>query len=68
MPPTERRRFKHEATLAERLAADTKDLQERAEALPPGLEWDELLKRARQNEAAVHMTEWLAPPRLQPST
>lgn len=68
MPPTKRRRFKNEATLAERLAADTKNLQERAEALPPGPERDELLKRARQNEAAVHMTEWLTSSGLQPPT
>lgn len=68
MQPPERHRFKQETTLAERLAADTKILQEKVGALPPGLERDELLKRARQNEAAVHMTAWPAPPGLQQPT
>lgn len=66
MPPTERNRSKQETTLTERLAAEAKSLRERAEALPPGLERDELLKKARQDETAAHMTDWLTSPGLQP--
>jgi hypothetical protein len=60
-----RRRFKHELTLEQRLAEDTKISREKARLLPPGKERESLLRRARQNEVAAHMTEWLSSPGLQ---
>ena len=61
-----RRRVKHEISFEERLAAEAKRLREQAEALPPGIERDELMRKARQAETASHMDEWLRSPGLQP--
>jgi hypothetical protein len=44
----------------DRLAAWTKDIQERAAALPPGPERDALLARVRQAETASQMEQWFA--------
>jgi hypothetical protein len=54
-----RRRVKQSDTLEQRLAEDTKLIREKARHLPPGKEREELLRRARQNDVAIHMTEWL---------
>ena len=54
-----RRRVKQIYPLEERLAEEAKELRERAKALPPGPEREVLLRRARHDEAAAHMTEWL---------
>lgn len=62
----ERRRFKHTASLEERLGEDTEQLREQAKALPPGAALDHVLRRIRQNETAAHMTEWLSWPGLKP--
>jgi hypothetical protein len=61
-----RRRFKQTTTLETRLALEAKRLREEAARLPPGVERDRLLKRARQDETASHMVEWLRSPGLQP--
>ncbi|WP_347339178.1 hypothetical protein [Bradyrhizobium paxllaeri] len=61
-----RRRFKHTTTLEERLAKEAKQLREEAGLLPPGPVRDGLLRRARQDETASHMTEWLNSRGLQP--
>lgn len=61
-----RRRFKQTTTLEARLALEAKQLREEAARLPPGVERDRLLKRARQDETASHMAEWLRSPGLQP--
>jgi hypothetical protein len=61
-----RRRVKHEISFEERLAAEAKRLREQAEALPPGIERDELIRKARQAETASRMNEWLQSPGLQP--
>ena len=61
-----RRRFKQPKTLADRLADEARRLREEAKSLPPGVERDRLLRKARQDEVALHVTEWLKSPGLQP--
>jgi hypothetical protein len=41
-------------------------LREEAKSLPPGVERDRLLRKARQDEVALHVTEWLKSPGLRP--
>lgn len=66
MEPNERCLPEQETTLTERLAAEAKSLRQRAEALPHGSTRDELLEKARQDEAAAEMTASLTSPGLQP--
>ena len=61
-------RFKQTQTLEERLAADSKWARERAHKLPPCAERDALIKRARRNDVAAHMSEWLRSPGLRTPT
>ena len=63
-----RRRFKHSQSLEERLAAEAKELAEFAATLPPGPTRDAVLRKARQHETALHMTDWLKSPGLNPPT
>ena len=60
-----RRRFKQTTSLEERLAEEAIRLRAKAKSLPPGPERDGLLRKARQDEAASHMSEWLSSPGLQ---
>ena len=59
-----RRRFTQTSTLEQRLAEDTAQLRAQADTLQPGLARDNVLRRIRQNETAIHITEWLASPGL----
>ena len=61
----QRRRFNQSLSLEERLAEEAKLLREEAELLPPGAVRDETIRRARQAEVGVHMSEWLRSPGLQ---
>ena len=61
-----RRRFKHQITLQDRIAMWAKEVREQAAELPPGPERDELLKKVRQAEMAMHLEEWANSPELQP--
>ena len=61
-----RYRMKHTATFEERLAEQARDLRELAKAMPPGVEREALIRRARQAETAVHINEWLTSPGLSP--
>jgi hypothetical protein len=61
-----RRRFKQTVPLEERLRVQAKADLERAEALPPCREREELLQKARRAETASHITEWLNSPGLLP--
>ena len=63
-----RRRFKQSQSLEERLAAEAKELREVAATLPPGPTRDAVLRKARQDETALHMTEWLRSTGLKPPT
>jgi hypothetical protein len=62
----ERRRIKHTFSFEKRLAEEAKRLREQAETFPPGIERDELIRKARQTEIASRMNEWLTSPGLQP--
>jgi hypothetical protein len=61
-----RRRFEQKQSLEERLAAYAESAREVAALLPPGAEKDELLRKARQADTAVHLNEWANSPGLQP--
>jgi hypothetical protein len=62
----QRRRIKQTQSLEERLADEAKLLRETAKSIPPGAERDRLLRKARQDETALHLTEWLSSPGLRP--
>jgi hypothetical protein len=64
----QRRRFKQNQSLQERLSEEAKRLRSEAKLLPPGAVRDELIRRARQAETGSHLTEWLTSPGLQPPT
>ena len=55
---TRRRRFKQSDSLKERLSIFVEDIRAKADALPPGPEKEELLRKARQAETASHIDEW----------
>lgn len=59
-----RRRFKQSVSFQDRLAMFASDAREQASFLPPGPEREELLRKARQADAASLMDEWTAAPRL----
>jgi hypothetical protein len=62
-----KRRHSHQIqTLEERLADEAKQLREEAKTLPPGSKREALLRKARQDETASHLTEWLTSPGLRP--
>ena len=53
-------------SLEERLSQQAIRLRQEAEALPQGLEREQLLRKARQAETGSHMSEWLRSPGLRP--
>jgi hypothetical protein len=57
----QRRSFKQQVALDQRLAEQAKRLRTEAEGIPPGVERDELIRLARQAETAALMDEWLSP-------
>lgn len=63
-----RRRFKQSTSLEERLAAEARSLREEAGKLRPCFKRDQLLRKARQNETASHVSGWLQSPGLKPPT
>ena len=63
-----RRRFKQTQSLEERLAEDTANLREQIKLLPHGPTRDHVLRRIRQNETAMELSERLRSPALQPPT
>lgn len=64
----QRRRFKQTTSLDQRLEEQAKRLRQEACGIPPGVERDRLIRRARQAEVAAHMNEWLSSRGLQPPT
>jgi hypothetical protein len=60
----ERRHAKHETSIEERLASQASRLRDDAEKLRPGVERDNLIRRARQLEIASRLNEWLNSPGL----
>jgi hypothetical protein len=60
----QRNHFKQTVPLDQRLQEDAKRLRKEAQGIPPGIERNNLIRRARQAETASHMTEWLTSPGL----
>jgi hypothetical protein len=63
-----RRRFKPVTTLQDRIVEWAKAIRAQAAELPPGRDRDELLKKVRQAEAAMHLDDWANSSDLQPPT
>jgi hypothetical protein len=61
----QRRRFKQNISLQDRLTAWSKEVRDQADQLPPGPERDDLLMRARQADTAAHLDDWANSPGLQ---
>jgi len=61
-----RRRFKQETTLQDRIIEWAKKVRAQAAELPPGPERDELLKKVRRTETAIHLEDFANSPGLQP--
>jgi hypothetical protein len=61
----QRRRFKQQATLQDRISEWAIGVRERAATLPPGPDRDELLKKLRHAETAMHLQDWANSPGLQ---
>jgi len=55
----QRRSIKHTAPLEERLIQEAERLRQEAKGTPPGIERERMIRRARQAETAVHMSDWL---------
>jgi hypothetical protein len=62
----ERRRIKHTMSFDERLVDRAKRLRDQAKTLSPGIERDELIRKARQAETASRVNDWLTSPGLAP--
>jgi hypothetical protein len=62
----QRRRFKQTAPLELRLEEQAKRLRQEANGTPPGVERETLIRRARQAEAASHISQWISSKGLQP--
>jgi hypothetical protein len=60
-----RRRFKQATALVRRLAAAAEQLRSEAAALPPSFEREQLLRKARQHEAAADVAAWISSPRFE---
>jgi hypothetical protein len=61
-----RRRFKQVTTLQDRIAEWAAGVREQADTMGPGPERDELIKKLRQAETAMHLEYWANSPGLQP--
>jgi hypothetical protein len=62
-----RRAYKQSQSLQDRLAAFAQDVRGEAEKLPPGIERDNMLRKASQADTAAHLDDWANSPGLQPS-
>ena len=62
----ERSRPEQIETFEFRLQMEAVRLRKQAEGMPAGIRRDELLQKARQADAAVHMNRWLSPAIPQP--
>jgi hypothetical protein len=62
----QRRRFKQITSLQDRIAEWAESVRKQANGMRPGPERDELLRKLRQAEAAMHMEDWANSPGLQP--
>jgi len=62
----QRHRSKQTQSFQERLSEHATRLRAEARLLPPGALRVEMIRKARLAETALHMSEWLASPGLQP--
>lgn len=60
-----RQRSRPTGTLEERLTDVVRRLREQARSLPAGAEREEVMRKARQAETGLHMSELLRSPSLQ---
>jgi hypothetical protein len=58
----QRRHFKQAVSLHRRLADEAQRLRKEAQGTPPGVEREQLIRRARQAETASHMSKWMQSP------
>lgn len=61
-----KRRFKQVTSLQDRIVEWADNIREQADRMKPGRERDELLKKLRQAETAMHLEDWASSPGLQP--
>jgi hypothetical protein len=61
-----RRRFNHQTTLQDRISEWTVGVRAEAATMPPGRDRDELLRKLRQAETAMHLQDWANSPGLAP--
>jgi hypothetical protein len=45
--------------LGERLSREAQNLRKQAEGMPPGIQRDDLLKKARQADTASQINDWI---------
>jgi hypothetical protein len=62
----QRRRTQQSSPLEERLEQMARHCREKAKTLPPGIEREEMVRKARQAETASHLTQWVGSPGLRP--
>lgn len=55
-------------SLKERLMAFAEEARAKAAELKPGIERDDMLRKARQADTALHLDEWTNSPGLKPPT
>ena len=60
----QRRRLKQTTSLEERLAEQAQRLRQEAKSIPPGIERERAIRKARQAETGSHISEWLRSPGL----
>lgn len=60
-----RRRFNQSMSFRDRLATFAQNAREEAARLPPGMERDDVLRKARQADTAAHLDDWANSPGLQ---
>ncbi|GAA0026830.1 hypothetical protein [Bradyrhizobium ottawaense] len=60
-----RRRIKQTTSLEERLTEQALRFRDEAKSLPPGIERERAIRKARQAETGAHISEWLNSPGLQ---
>nr|WP_244429456.1 hypothetical protein [Bradyrhizobium yuanmingense] len=60
----QRRRLKQTTSYLVRLAEHGRALRQKAKSLPPGIERDQTIRKARQAETGAQISEWLSTPGL----
>jgi hypothetical protein len=58
------RRLKQLKPLAQRLVEESQRLREEASSTPPGIERQQLIRRARQADTAYQINAWITSPGL----